>query len=617
MSAKSIATKSPSARLFLAALACATMLAAPALAQDASAPSAALSAPSDNATINLINLLVQRGVLKRGEADGLIAQAQAQAEQVRAANQAAQTAQASAQTAQTNSQTAIAAASPASAQPGTSVRYVPQFVRDQIRDEVRNEVLADARNQGLVAPDAMPDWVRRIRLTGDLRLRDEARLFDKGNEFGFVNIAAINAGLPYNTDPATNPVNPPIMNTLRNRNYLRLRARIGIEADIDPGITAYFRLATGEQNSPVSTNRTLGGFFSGKDIWLDRAYIDAQPVKGAHLYLGRMANPFRLSELVWDDDVNLDGVAASYERPVGGGLSLFALAGAFPLDYVPDDSPATATADQKTSASKDKYLFAGQFGATFKASDSLGLSVDAAYYRFQNVEGDLSPACSNVQAFCFTDYSRPFFSQKGNTLFALRDIVTVDPTNTANPQYYGLASKFQILAASAALDWTVADGLALRLSGNYSKNLGYDEAEVLARGFNAKQGISQIVSNNETCTVAVPVGKTCTQAGGSNVFLSGDTAWLVRATIGSPDLTARGNWQVSGSYRHIDPDALLDAFTDSDFRLGGTNAKGWTLEGSYALLPHTVLGLRWLSANEVSGPPLRVDSLLTDITVKF
>lgn len=563
---------------------------------------------SQNATVNLINRLVDKKILSRAEADEMIAQAEAEAARARATAQAAETAQ-------TNAQNAITAASPASAQPGTSVRYVPQFVRDQIKEEVRADVLADAKRDGIVAPDAVPDWVRGIKITGDFRFRDEGRFFDKGNALDFANIGAINAGSPYNTDPATNGgINPPILNSQKNRNYLRIRARLGLEAAIDKDLTAYFRIATGSQNNPNSTNQTLGGYYTNKGIWLDRAYVDYHPVEGAHVYAGRMANPFRLAELVWDDDVNLDGIALSYERSVGGGLSAFALGGAFPLDFGDDAQPTTATADLKTGMGKDKWLFAGQIGVGWQASDSVKASLDASYYYYRNVAGALSPSCSNLAAYCLTDYSRPGYSQRGNTLFAIRDEVSAIPTDTASPQYFGLASQFRILAVSGNIDWTLADGIHLGLTGHYAKNLGYSRSDVLARGFNPNSGLSQIVNNNESCSVAL-VGISC--PAGKSIFKSGDTAWLLRATFGAPRIEKRGDWQLTGSYRSIQPDALLDAFTDQDFHLGGTNAKGWTIGGEYGLMRHTSLGVRWLSASEISGPPFRVDVMQADLSVKF
>src|SRR3546814_10628946 len=153
--------------------------------------------------------------------------------------------------------------------------------------------------------------------------------------------------------------------------------------------------------------------------------------------LGRMANPFRMTELVWDEDINLDGVAVSYERDVTGSFSGYALAGAFPLDYVPDDFPSAAFSSIKTGSSKNKWLFAGQIGGAWQASEGVRASLNLAYYDYTNVEGDLSPSCLNTAQFCLTDFTRPGFAHKGNTLFALRDHFTLDPPKQAAPTYYG------------------------------------------------------------------------------------------------------------------------------------------------------------------------------------
>src|SRR3546814_7581619 len=51
--------------------------------------------------------------------------------------------------------------------------------------------------------------------------------------------------------------------------------------------------------------------------------------------------------------------------------------------------------------------------------------------------------------------------------------------------------------------------------------------------------------------------------------------------------------------------ALPICFTDSDFHLGGANAKGFILGGALGLGKNTAVGLRWLSADAVSGAPYR------------
>ena len=62
---------------------------------------------------------------------------------------------------------------------------------------------------------------------------------------------------------------------------------------------------------------------------------------------------------------------------------------------------------------------------------------------------------------------------------------------------------------------------------------------------------------------------------------------------------------------------MLDAFTDSDFHLGGTNAKGFMIGGSYALYKNTWLSARWMSSDEISGLPLSVDVFQLDLNAKF
>jgi hypothetical protein len=56
---------------------------------------------------------------------------------------------------------------------------------------------------------------------------------------------------------------------------------------------------------------------------------------------------------------------------------------------------------------------------------------------------------------------------------------------------------------------------------------------------------------------------------------------------------------------------------DSDFGGGGTNVKGFTLSGTMALSKAVRCSLRWMSADEVAGPPLSSDILQVDLNAKF
>jgi hypothetical protein len=70
-------------------------------------------------------------------------------------------------------------------------------------------------------------------------------------------------------------------------------------------------------------------------------------------------------------------------------------------------------------------------------------------------------------------------------------------------------------------------------------------------------------------------------------------------------------------YRYVERDAVLDAFTDSDFHLGGTDAKGYYIGADYAFTPRVFARLRYLSANEIDGAPLGIDVVQLDLNAAF
>ena len=99
--------------------------------------------------------------------------------------------------------------------------------------------------------------------------------------------------------------------------------------------------------------------------------------------------------------------------------------------------------------------------------------------------------------------------------------------------------------------------------------------------------------------------------------MGGKNGYRGELIVGAIDPLKRGEWRANAGYRYLQSDAVLDAFTDSDFHLGGTNSKGYFIGGSYAVRNGLVLGARWLSANEISGPPLAIDVLQIDIEARF
>ena len=96
-----------------------------------------------------------------------------------------------------------------------------------------------------------------------------------------------------------------------------------------------------------------------------------------------------------------------------------------------------------------------------------------------------------------------------------------------------------------------------------------------------------------------------------------DTAWFVRMQFGKEKFEKAGDWRAWIDYRYVGSDAVVDAFNDDDFGDGGTNMEGFSLGASVAISKRSSLGLRWFSANEITGPPLKSDILFFDFTTKF
>lgn len=544
---------------------------------------AAAAAPSENATINLIRLLVQQGVLKQEQADGLIAQAEKEAQQARQANAAV---------------AAVAASGPAAAPGDVRVQYVPAIVRDQIRDQVKAEVMATAKQENWAQPNTFPDWVSRITFDGDIRLRSESRFFADNNSNEIVDYAKLNDSGPYDVNKDTNSKLPPLLNTREDRdNLFRLRARLGMKAVISPEWTAGIRIGTGSDNNPVSTTQTLGGGFGKKDIWLDQGYLTWKATQDLTLTGGRIANPFYSTDMLYSNDLNFDGVAAIFNHKLDSDWGLFGTVGAFPVEYTNDTS--TSNGFDKNE-SDTKWLFGGQIGANWKINRSNSLKGALAYYRFEDIEGQRSSPCTPWAGApgCDTDGSRVAFMQKGNSVFLLRNIAPnpATPGLTPQPQYVGLASKFDVLDLNLAWDTELPDDLRLRTQGNYIRNLAYDKAEML------KRSEGQIVNNINR----------------NGEFESGGNALMLQFTLGNAlEMKKAGDWNLLAGYKYIQPDSLPDGFNDSSFHLGGTNAKGYFLGGNYGIDKNIYATARYMSASEVYGPRYEVDVMQLELNTRF
>jgi len=553
--------------------------------------------PTESSVINLINLLVERGVLTAADAAGLIRQAEEEAAMAQEQSVAIQSAAAQ-----------VSAAAEAELDyeaDDVRVTYVPDYVRAQIRDELKEDVMEQARAENWAGVRSGPDWTQRITLFGDIRVRQENVWFPSGNDNtgAFPDFNTINNSAPFDTSGL---VFSPQLNADKDRQRQRLRLRLGVKADVGSGFTMGVRLATGNNDSPVSANQTFAqsGAFTKYDVWVDRGFIryenvDLFPNVKLVAYVGRFDNVFYTTEMVWDDDIGLDGMALQASYEVVDNVVPFVTAVFSPI-YNTDFN--FATNQPSKFESRDRYMVAFQGGIDAEITKDINVKFATAYYYFNNIRGAISdpfvPLSADDEG--NTDNTRPLFAQKGNTYIPLRNIVptAANEFGTINQfQYFGLASEFAPLTVTGRINFNHFEPYQITVYGEWVKNLAFKRSE-----------IAPVAVNNRSALVApATVG----------VYEGGDTGWIAGIKFGSPVMQKAFDWNIGFNYRYVETDAVIDGFTDSDFGLGGTNLKGYSVQGALALSPNVYIGLRWMSASEVTGPPFRSDILQFDISGKF
>jgi hypothetical protein len=532
-------------------------------------------------TMSLIEALVESGVMPREKADKLLREAEQKARARLAAAPPA------------------AAPAPETGKDGKKVvrvPFVPESMKREIREQVKAEVLAQAREERWGTPGALPEWLDRIQFEGDLRLRVDSYALDRNNTApGALNYLSADQNYTRGAD-LTGANGAPFNNSVSNTNTvedfsrLRLRARLGANATLSDMVSAGISIATGNTTGPTSTNQTLGQGFNKYTLVLDRAHITVHPLPWLTLSGGRMANPFVGTDLLWADDLGFEGATVKLSKHYSADTEGFITAGWFPLRA---DSPLQTGS---------RHLAALQAGVTWKSARGSELKVAAGVFQYSGISGERENETRYGAGASATDYGFKYeypasMRQRGNTLFWTN--AASDPQNVgAAPTYWGLASEFREFNLNASLDIANFDPVRVVLTGDYVKNLGFDRNRIRQRT-------------------------------GAQLLDGRDTGYLGRILVGQTAMRQPGDWNVSLTYRWLGSDAVLDAFTNSDFGLGGTNNKGFIVGANYGIDKNAWLTLRWMSSSPIdslapktpggTAAPTRlsVDLLQVDLNTRF
>lgn len=372
------------------------------------------------------------------------------------------------------------------------------------KDQQAAAAAQTAKSQTMSEFEKKVAWAAKTQIKGDVRIRQET--IDIGGE-------ADNGG--------------------RDKDRQRIRARLGAYTEINPQVDSGIRIATGGGNDARSTNQDMDGYFSKKSIWLDQAYIDYHPdaIKNLHIIGGKMNQPWvNMGDVIWDSDINPEGLALTYRLPLAGKTELFGSAGHYTLKDNVDGNGV--------EFKNDLRLYAGQLGIKFAATDNLNVTLGGSVYGYDN---DRDSACGTATT------TPCALSVNGNT-----------------------SDEFRLYEGFGQID---LGGLPvpLALYGQY-------------------------VVNDESTDGA-------------------DTAWLAGFKTKAFGLSFDYN------YRDVQRNAVVGAFTDSDFANGTTGSRGHKFKLGYEIDKNFSLGATYLMADadyvSRSGRDEDADILQLDAEVKF
>jgi hypothetical protein len=325
-----------------------------------------------------------------------------------------------------------------------------------------------------------------------------------------------------------------------DRNRWRIRLRFSLSGEISEDWSVHTRFATGSDD-PVSANQTLDGGFSTKGFHLDRAYFAFHPqaMKCLKLTGGKIERPFLVmdkTELIWDGDLNPEGMALSLNRSVSENVNMM-INGAF--FYV-----------EERKESDDTWMVGLQAAVDASPSEKTKLVLGGGYYDYRNLEG-MEGMYDPGEFF-------------GNDSRAHQH---VDGEDTTTVNLYSF--DYDLLEGFAKFG-VKQEEVSFQIYGNYVQNIQADSL---------------------------------------------DKGWLIGGSMTYGD--GKGHFKVRANWRELERNAVVGAFTDSDFRGGGTDGKGLEANVEYGLSDKVNLGISYFMNSKGVEEDLEYNRAQADLKVKF
>ncbi|HOX05801.1 MAG TPA: putative porin, partial [Planctomycetota bacterium] len=233
-----------------------------------------------------------------------------------------------------------------------------------------------------------------------------------------------------------------------DRERLRFRARLQLDAKANDEVDLRFRIATDETTEsdngadPTSNNQTMTNSFSKKGIYWDLAMFDYHPkaIEGLRLTGGKIEQPFIAvgkNELIWNASLTPEGGALRYASKFGD-VEIIATAAGY---WIQERNSATAD-------NADSGMVGGQLAGKYNFSKDVYVLAGGGYFDYLNAR--------NYAVFDYTGGTEGF----GNTVSPDGEYVND----------YNIAEVFGELGFACPLT-----GLPVSLFGDVVRNTATDD----------------------------------------------------------------------------------------------------------------------------------------------
>lgn len=325
------------------------------------------------------------------------------------------------------------------------------IISDQEAEDLRAELVKDFAANSSAGKLNLNSSLTELKLSGDVRLRHQIE-----------------------TQAPETATGTPLVSNERTRE--RFRFRFNGDAVLQKGWGAGFALETA--SAADSGNQTLQDANNDYSIYLARAYVSYQMSPSLSFVAGKIKNPFYTTDLVWDADINPQGVNENYRFAIGAKDSFEVRA----MQLIMDDRNETGFGPN----GRDAWMFAQQAVYThYFGKDELGNQVNSLILApgFMKSNASIIDGADNENPFNGTTQGLAAFTFAGEVNW-----LNVRGAGTAIKLYwdgaYNLESKSRLRAYGInpnawdndPLAWLVGVGYSYgsgKVQGDYSIKVDY------------------------------------------------------------------------------------------------------------------------------------------------